>query len=142
MTNTPAPTTSIWLRIFVTLCGIFVMFCVYKLYEEGEKRVLVQQNSPTVKMPIVGRERGAGTVKFPCKIFLRYHGKPYEIHTNSKYFRQTAKADSLTVHFDPEQNIVVRPGVKANEPYPLLALYLLLGLLLIACGVSRTGLQN
>ena len=115
--------------------GLLLILITYKIYEIGEEQAYVQQHSPLMKMPIVGREKGWGTVKYPNKIFVEYRGKRYSLHSSNRHFRQTARADSIEVNYDAARDMAVLAVGKVSGPYPLLIAIFLCGLLVIGSGV-------
>ncbi|HEV7350391.1 hypothetical protein [Telluribacter sp.] len=82
-------------------------------------------------MPITGRFNGLGTLRSPNKIYVRHQGNEYTLISPNRHFRQTKRADSIEVHFDPEQNIAVLPEIDVTGPYPLLIVLALFSLFLI-----------
>lgn len=115
--------------------GTSLIFIVYKIYESNEEDFSVQQHSPAIKVPVVRRVRRVGDLGQPHLIFVRHRGKEYSLGVPSKYFRLTAKLDSMEVNYDAERDIVVRADEDVRGPYFLLFAVFLCGLLLIGKGV-------
>ncbi len=126
----------LWIRLLVMVAsGLLVIICAYKIYENGEEQAYVQEHSSVVKMPIVRREKGWGTVRSPNKIYVRHRGKTYSLPASNRYFRQTARADSILVNYDAERDMAVLSIGKVSGPYPLLIAVFLCGLLLVGNGL-------
>ncbi|WP_128543064.1 hypothetical protein [Larkinella soli] len=111
--------------------GLIILFLTFKIYEDGEKEAVIQQQWPIMKMPIVRRVKGIGTLKSPHKIYIQYYGRIYSVHSPRKHFRSTAQLDSLAVHYDPISDRVVPAGIRVTAPYGLLSMLALMGLWLI-----------
>lgn len=75
-------------------------FIAYKINEGYKEEAYIQQHSPLIKMPIVSRGKGWGTIRFPNKICVRYLARTYTLPCSNNYFKKTAKLDSLVVHYD------------------------------------------
>ena len=114
--------------VFLAVFGLFFCFMSYKMYENYEKQVFVQQHSPLVRVPISGRVKGLGTLKSPNKILILHNGKQYALLTGNPYFRKTVKDESIEVNFDPVRDVAVLPGSRPRGSYPLLGVIFLLGL--------------
>ena len=142
MDHAPKKKPAVWKRVIVIVCGLFIILATYKMHEIGEQEAWVQAHSPLVKMEVTGREKGLGTARFPNKIFLHHQGKNYTVSVGNRYFRQTSKADTLEMHFDPISNIAVRPEIELRSPKLLLASMLLAALLLISAGVFEWGIRE
>jgi len=115
--------------------GLVIVICAYKIYKIREERAYVQEHSPSIKLPIIRRVRRIGNLSQPHLIFVRHHGKEYSLGTSSKYFRLTAKLDSMVVNYDAEQDIVVRTDEDVRGPWFLLFTVFLCGLAAIGKGM-------
>ncbi|WP_247232294.1 hypothetical protein [Telluribacter sp. SYSU D00476] len=121
-----------WTRtIFLVAGGVLFIFLTYGMYTHDQKQAYVQQHSPLVKMPIIGRYNGLGTLRAPNKIYVWHEGKEYTLLSPNRHFRSTAKADSIEVHFDAEQNIAVLPDINVKGPYFLYAVIVGLGVFML-----------
>ncbi|GAB3171203.1 hypothetical protein [Telluribacter humicola] len=121
-----------WTRtIFMVSGGIFFLLVTYGMYSLDQKIAYVQQHSPLVKMPIIGRYNGLGTVRMPNEIYVWHEGKKYTVTSPNRHFRRTAKADSIAVHFNAEQNIAVLPDINVTDPYFLYAVLAGIGIYMI-----------
>jgi len=123
-----------WSRTFLFFIGIFIVFCVYKLYETGENLKFVQKHGRLITVPINARIKGSG--KVPNKIFVQLNGREYQLRSPRKHFRQTAKLDSIQVAFDVQQNVAVFPDIDVREPYWLLIAILLTGFSIIWLAIT------
>jgi hypothetical protein len=117
--------------IIMASLGLSVCILTYKIHENYEEQIYVQKHSPLVRMPIVGRFKGLGTLKSPNEILVWHKGKRYTLPTSNPYFRKTAKDESIEVNFDPVLDIVVRPDENPRHSYPLLVVMFLMGLLIL-----------
>lgn len=127
---------SLLTRLLVIMSlGSMIVLITYKMYQNYEEQALIQENSPKIKMPIVRRVRRVGNLTFPHLIYVGYRGREYQLGTSSKYFRITAKLDSIEVNYDATRDIVVRADENIHGPYFLLVAVFLCGLLLIGKGV-------
>lgn len=115
--------------LFSILLGILLLWITYKLSEDYDEQAYIQQHSPQVKMPVVKRLKGWGTVRYPNKVYVSYLGKKYILESSNQYFRKTAKLDSILVHYDPTRDRAIQADGKVTKPYVLL---LLLGLVSLA----------
>ncbi|WP_345245604.1 hypothetical protein, partial [Nibrella saemangeumensis] len=119
------------------LVGILCIFCSYKIYQIGERDTYIQKHSPLIKMPIVGRVNGLGTVKSPNKIYVSYKGTRYTLESSNRHFRKTARLDSIDVHFDELTDKAVLPNVKVTGPYSLIILIAMTGVFLIGYTIAH-----
>ncbi len=122
----------LWIKagIFFAL-GFIIIGFTYSLYHNGEEMAYVQQHSPLIKVPIVDRRKGAGTVKVPNKILVSYLGKTYCLSSSNRHFRQIARQDSIDINYDAERDIAVLSVGQVGVPYPVMAMFLFAGLLII-----------
>lgn len=121
-----------WIRFLIwASLGLSLVLISYKIHESYENQAFVQQNSPVVRMPIVGRVKGLGTLRSPNKILVWYGGKRYSLVASNKYFRRTAKYESVGVNFDPARDVATLADVAVSEPSFLLLIIFLGGLGLI-----------
>lgn len=129
----PAMSLTKWFKyIVLVLLGFLLLFIAYKISEEYKEDAYVQQHSPQTKMPVVNRQKGWGTVRNPNKIYVRYQGKIYVLPCSNKYFRETIKRDSISVHYDSLRDRAVLADVKVNTPYVLLLLIVSGGLITVS----------
>ncbi len=127
---------SLWIRvsIFVSL-GLFLVFISYKIYETYEDQALVQENNPSIKMPVIRRVRRVGDLGSPHLIYVNHQGKAYRLSTSSKYFRIAGRLDSMEVKYDAARDIAVLADQNVRGVYPLLLLLFLCGLFVVGRGV-------
>ena len=130
-----------WASLGLSLCLIS-----YKIHESYQEQALVQQHSPVIRVPIVSRDKGLGTLDSPNKILVWHRGKRYTLLTGNRYFRNTASYQSIEVHFDPVRDIAVLKGADVSGPSILLLILFLMGLGVIGHAIydfrSITKLQN
>ena len=110
--------------------GLFLILCSYKIYEAGEEETYVQQHSPVIKMPVIYRVKGWGTIRVPNKIYVLYKGKKYVLPCSNKYFNTVAKLDSIEVNYDWVRDKAVLANVSPSNPYGLLIITALFGLIM------------
>lgn len=121
-----------WIRFLIwASSGLSLVLISYKIHESYKEQAFVQQHSPVVRMPIVGRVKGLGTLKSPNKILVWHKGKRYTLPTGNPYFRKTAKDESIEVHFDPVRDMAVLKEADVSGPSFLLLIISLFGLGLI-----------
>ena len=121
-----------WFKyVLLILLGLSLPFMAYKISEAYNEDAYIQEHSPRIKMPVVNRIKGWGTIRYPNKIYVRYRGKTYTLESSNKYFRSTANLDSIDVHYDPMLDSAVRANGKINKPHVLLTLIALGGLVAI-----------
>lgn len=125
-----------WFKyLLLILLGLSFPFIAYKIDESITEETYIQERSPLVKMPVVHRVKGWGTVKFPNKIYVRYRGKRYSLATSNQYFSSTASLDSIVVHYDSVRDKAVLAGSKITRPYVLLVLIALCGVATVSATV-------
>ena len=118
------------------------------MYENYEKQLFVQQYGPLVRVPIIGRVKGLGTLKSPNKILILHKGKEYTLLTGNRYFRSAATYKSIEVNFDPMHDIAVLPDSQPRGSYPLLGAIFLLGIFFMGyaiydfCSIRALGKEE
>jgi|GEM_PF-4557152 len=122
--------------LILTVVGAFTLLCAYKLYEDGQQQVAIQRHGSLVRLPIVGRFNGLGTIRSPNKIYVRHQGKDYTLRCTNAYFRRAATLDSLDVRLDTREDRAVLPDQKVTPPAGLLALLTIPGLALTGYGLT------
>lgn len=126
----------LWIKAGIFFVLAFVIIgLTYGIYHDGEEKAYVQKHSPVVKVPIVGRQKGSGTLRAPNKIHVSYLGKTYYLSSSNRHFRKTARQDSIEIRYDFARDMAVLTVEKVSAPYfPLVAL-LFGGLLSVGTGV-------
>ena len=113
----------------------------YKIDEDHQKQVYIQQHSPLIKLPVVYRFKGWGTLRFPNKIYVRYRGKDYHLACSNQYFENTMNSDSILVHYDSVSDRAVLAGSTTTRAYWLLIAIALLGFLVAGKAVVEIRRQ-
>lgn len=86
------------------------------LYRNAARKDEIGSRGKLVYMKITGRERGAGTLKFPDHIYAECQGVKPDFTCERKYFRKTMGADSIEVRYDSVSGAAVLPGSGAGSP--------------------------
>lgn len=122
----------LWIKagIFFAI-GFTMLGLTYNMYHDGEEQAYVQQHSPLIKVPIVGRRKGANTPRSQNKIFVAYRGKTYYLVSSNRYFRQTAHQDSIEIKYDFARDMAVLTVGDVSAPYFLVTVFIMFGLLII-----------
>lgn len=128
-----------WAKFFFTFfLGSFFVFLTYMIYQEEASNDSQAFRSPIVCMKITARERGAGTVKFPDRIFAEFQGKTYNLSMGRKYFRSLINVDTIAVSFDSASGKAVLPFSGRVRHYAFLfAMIAGLGLVIIGESVRQ-----
>ncbi|TLV00361.1 hypothetical protein [Dyadobacter luticola] len=115
-----------WVTYFIAfLLGIFFVAMTYMMYKDAKWQDDMSTHSPVVCMKITYRERGAGTVKYPDKVYGEYLGKTYHFDMGRKYFRKLSGVDTIAVYFDQATGRAFLPTSGQVKHYT--GLYLLIG---------------
>lgn len=122
-----------WFKyLSLIILGLSFPFIAYKIDESITEEAYIQEHSPLIKMPVIRRVKGWGTVKFPNKIYVGYRGKRYSLTTSNQYFKNTANIDSIAVHYDSVRDKAVLADSKITRPYGLLVLIALSGFITVS----------
>ncbi|GAB4019674.1 hypothetical protein [Spirosoma koreense] len=135
------PLTKWFNYLFLILLGGSLPFIAYKINAAYEADAYSQQHSPLINMPVVGRQKGWGTVRFPNKIYVQLHGKHYVLPCSNQYFQKTATQDSLFVYYDGHRDRAVLAEGTVTAPSGLLALLGSCGLIMISATVIHLRRQ-
>lgn len=98
-----------WLILMLGL-AFFLILMTFGLYRNASRKDEIGSRGKLVHMKITGRERGAGTLKFPDHIYAEYQGIRHDFTCGRKFFRKTMAADSIEVRFDPVSGSAALPG--------------------------------
>ena len=127
-----------WTRTIILVSGgILLILLTFKMYDHDLKEVYVQQHSPLIKMPITGRYNGLGTLRSPNKIYVWHEGKEYTLISPNRHFRNTAKADSIEVHYDAERDMAVLPDITVTLPFFLYLVMVIPGVLVLGYALVK-----
>lgn len=100
-----------WFWLVLMLClSIFLIFMTFGLYRNAARKDEIGFRGKLVYMKITGRERGAGTLKYPDHIYAVYHGVEHDFTCGRKYFRKMMGADSIEVRYDSASGAAALPG--------------------------------
>lgn len=99
-----------WLGLsLMFFLGLIMLVLSYSGYQNAASDDLIAARSPVVCMKITGRERGAGTLKLPDKIYAEYQFKTYRFELGRKSFRSLTGVDSIAVSLDSLSGKAVLP---------------------------------
>lgn len=98
-----------WLVLMLGV-AFFLILMTFGLYRSAARKDEIGSMGKLVQMKITGRERGAGTLKFPDHIHAEYQGVEYDFTCGRNYFRRTMGADSIEVRLDPNSGAAALPG--------------------------------
>lgn len=115
----------LWSCIFILLFGLALIVIPYGNYQDDAWLDKISTRSPMVCMKITHRTRGAGTVKFPCKIYADYQGSSYQFDMGSKSFRKMLGVDTIEACLDPASGRAFLPISGRVRHY--IGLYILMG---------------
>jgi uncharacterized membrane protein YesL len=122
-----------WLNFFIIfLLGVCFVVMTYMMYIDAKWQDDMSTHSPVVCMKIKYGIRGAGTVKYPDKVYAEYLGKTYHFEMGRKYYRSLLGVDTIAVYFDQASGRAFLPTSGQVKHYT--GLYLLIagvGLLFI-----------
>jgi hypothetical protein len=122
-----------WLSyLIIFLLGVCFVVMTYMMYVDAKWQDDMSAHSPVVCMKIKYGTRGAGTVKYPDKVYAEYLGKTYHFDMGRKYYRSLLGVDTIAVYFDQASGRAFLPTSGQVKHYT--GLYLLIagvGLLLI-----------
>jgi uncharacterized membrane protein YesL len=111
--------------VFVFLLGVFFVVITYMMYIDAKWEDDMSTQAPVVCMKIKYAARGAGTVKYPDKIYAEYLGKTYHFDMGRKYYRSLLGVDTIAVYFDEASGRAFLPTSGQVKHY--MGLYLLIG---------------
>ncbi|WP_439581850.1 hypothetical protein [Dyadobacter bucti] len=137
------PTTKIrknkWPPLLLSLgLGVLLFFVMYMIYIDAARDDEIAANHPQVYMKVIGRERGAGTLKFPDHIYAEHQGKKYDFTCGRKFFRKTMAADSIAAHLDVARGEAALPGSGRVRHLAFLLVWITgIGILVICIGVRK-----
>lgn len=109
----------------VFLVGVCLLVTTYGMYADAKWQDEMSTRSPIVCMKIQYAERGAGTVKYPDKIYAAYLGKTYHFEMGRKYFRSLRGVDTIAVYYDAASDRAFLPTSGKVKHYR--GLYVLVG---------------
>jgi hypothetical protein len=112
------------------LTGLTALVVPYMLNKSVDEQILIQQHSPIIRLPIIQRLKGHGTMKNPNKIYVYRSGKKYVIDCSNPVFRNAAGASTIAVHYDSGRDKIVLPNIQIKRHYFIQILMLLVGLLI------------
>lgn len=114
------------------LLGVCLVLMTYMMYKDAKWQDDMSTRAPVVCMKIKYGTRGAGTVKYPDKVYAEYLGKTYHFDMGRKYYRSLLGVDTIAVYFDQTSGRAFLPTSGQVKHYT--GLYLLIagvGLLFI-----------
>jgi hypothetical protein len=122
-----------WLSLsLIFLLGVCFILMTYMMYKDAKWQDDMSTRAPVVCMKIKYGTRGAGTVKYPDKVYAEYLGKTYHFDMGRKYYRSLFGVDTIAVYFDQASGRAFLPTSGQVKHYT--GLYLLIagvGLLFI-----------
>jgi uncharacterized membrane protein YesL len=119
--------------VFIFLLGVCVVAMTYMMYMDAKWQDDMSMHAPVVCMKIKYGTTGAGTVKYPDKIYAEYLGKTYHFDMGRKYYRSLLGVDTIAVYFDEASGRAFLPTSGQVKHYT--GLYLLVG----GCGLLLMG---
>jgi hypothetical protein len=112
------------------LTGLTALVFPFMLNKSVDEEIFIQQHSPVIRMPIIQRLKGYGTIKNPNKIYVYHNGKKYVIDCSNPVFRSTAGSSTIAIHYDSVRDKIVLPDIQIKRHYFIQVLLLLVGLML------------
>lgn len=112
------------------LLGLLLPFLAYKINEDNQRQIYIQQHSPLLRLPVVYRVKGWGTLRNPNKIYVRYGPKDYSLKCSNRYFSNTLDSTSILVHYDSSNDRAVLARSSITRAYWLLIAVALVGFLI------------
>jgi hypothetical protein len=112
------------------LTGLTALVFPYMINKSVDEDIFIQQHSPVIRMPIIQRLKGHGTIRSPNKIYVYHSGKRYVIDCSNPVFRNTSGTSTIAVHYDSFRDKVVLPDIQIKRHYFIQILMLLVGLMI------------
>lgn len=118
----------------VFLLGVCMLGLTYGMYADAKWEDDMATHTPVVCMKILYGTRGAGTMKYPDKIYAEYQGKTYHFDMGRKYFRSLLGVDTIAVYYDEASGKAFLP-TRSSRVGHYAFLYFLIG----GCGLGMIG---